>query len=125
MRSTGTTQTVKIATARLEFSSRRRLTQALHVVAVAALVCLVVMVGRHLYRDAALTQALVDDLTRQNETLRTELARTRTELELERSTRAALARQVAEMNAETSELQSRLAFFSSQSGQARGGRGAR
>jgi septal ring factor EnvC (AmiA/AmiB activator) len=122
MRSTGSTQTIRIATARLEFSSRRRLTQALQVIAVAALVCLVVMVGRHLYRDSGHVQARLDELTQQNATLRAELAHARTELELERSTRASLARQVAEMDAETSELQRRLAFFSSQSGQLRAAR---
>lgn len=117
MRSTSSTQTMRIATARLEFSSRRRLAQALHVVAVTALVGLVVMVGRHLLADEVATKAAMHELERQNSTLRADLARTRTELELERSTRAALTREVAEMNAETSELQSRLAFFSAQTGQ--------
>jgi septal ring factor EnvC (AmiA/AmiB activator) len=117
MRSTSSTQTLRIATARLEFSSRRRLAQALHVVAVTALVGLVVMVGRHLLADEVATKAAMHELERQNSTLRADLARTRTELELERSTRAALTREVAEMNAETSELQSRLAFFSAQTGQ--------
>ena len=119
MRSAATTQTIRLATARLEFSSRRRLTQALHVAAVAALVCLVVLVGRHLLADDPGAGAALEDLTRQNATLRSELDRARTELELERSTREALARQVADLNAETSELQSRLAFFSSQTGPSR------
>ena len=119
MRSASSTQTLRIATARLEFSSRRRLAQALHVITVTALVCLVVVIARHLLADAAATQATIDDLTRQNSTLRVELARARTELELERSTRAALTRQVADMSAETDELQSRLAFFSSQTGRSR------
>ena len=119
MRSTSATQTLKIATARLEFSSHRRFTQALHFVAVAALVCLVVVIGRHLLADGVAMKAALEDATRQNATLQADLARTRTELELERSTREALARQVAEMNAETNELESRLAFFSSQSGRTR------
>ena len=117
MRSTSSTQTMRIATARLEFSSRRRLARALHVVAVAALVGLVVIVGRHLLADEVAAKAAMRELERPNSTLRADLARTRTELELERSTRAALTREVAEMNAETSELQSRLAFFSAQTGQ--------
>jgi septal ring factor EnvC (AmiA/AmiB activator) len=119
MRSASSTQTLRIATARLEFSSRRRLSQALHAVAVAALLGLVIVIGRYLLADSAATQAALDDLTRQNATLRADLARARTELELERSTREALTRQVAEMNAETHELQSRLAFFNSQTGQSR------
>ena len=119
MRSPSTTQTLKIATARLEFSSRRRLTQVLHATTVAALVCLVVVIGRHLLEDSVAAQAALDELTRQNATLRADLTRTRTELELERSTREALARQVAAMDAETNELQSRLAFFSSQNDRSR------
>jgi chromosome segregation ATPase len=122
MRSGSSTQTLRIATARLEFSSRRRLAQALHAVAVAALLGLVIVIGRYLLADSAATQAALDDLTRQNATLRADLARARTELELERSTREALTRQVAEMNAETNELQSRLAFFNSQTGQSRASR---
>jgi low affinity Fe/Cu permease len=119
MRSASSTQTLRIATARLEFSSRRRLAQALHAVAVVALLGLVIVIGRYLLADSAAMQAALDDLARQNTTLRADLARARTELELERSTREALTRQVADMNAETNELQSRLAFFNSQTGQSR------
>ena len=90
-----------------------------HAVAVVALLGLVIVIGRYLLADSAAMQAALDDLTRQNTTLRADLARARTELELERSTREALTRQVAEMNAETNELQSRLAFFNSQTGQSR------
>ena len=122
MRPALSTQTLRIATARLEFSSRRRLAQALHAVAVAALLGLVIVIARHLLADSAAMQAALDDLTRQNATLQADLASTRTELELERSTREALTRQVAEMNAETNELQSRLAFFNSQTGQSRAAR---
>jgi septal ring factor EnvC (AmiA/AmiB activator) len=56
------------------------------------------------------------DMTRQNAALRADLERTRTELELERSTREALARQVAVLNEEANALESRLAFFNAQSG---------
>ena len=116
MRSTGTTQTVRIATARLEFSSDRRIARALHVIAVAALVVLIGMVGRQLYAESRATEQALGDLERQNSTLRTELARARMELELERSTRAALERQVAELNEETRGLESRLDFFNAQTG---------
>jgi hypothetical protein len=122
MRPAASTQTLRIATARLEFSSRRRLAQALHAVTVAALLGLVIVIARHLLADSLATQAALEDLTRQNATLQADLARARTELELERSTREALTRQVAEMNAETNELQSRLAFFNSQTGQSRASR---
>ena len=122
MRPAASTQTLRIATARLEFSSRRRLAQALHAVTVAALLGLVIVIARHLLADSLATQAALEDLTRQNATLQADLARARTELELERSTREALTRQVTEMNAETNELQSRLAFFNSQTGQSRASR---
>jgi septal ring factor EnvC (AmiA/AmiB activator) len=115
-RSRAGTPTLKLATARLEFSGDRRITQALHVIAVAALVFLVVAIGRQLHADSEASGAAMQALEQQNAALRTDLARTRTELDLERSTRAALARQVAQLNDETSELQSRLAFFSAQSG---------
>lgn len=116
MSSTVTTPTLKIATARLEFSRDRRFTQALHAVAVVALVTLVALVGRQLHADAQASSDVVERAQQQNATLRADLSRARTELELERSTRAALERQVAELNEETSALKSRLEFFNAQSG---------
>ncbi|HET7201944.1 MAG TPA: hypothetical protein VFI92_01120 [Steroidobacteraceae bacterium] len=116
MSSTITTPTLKIATARLEFSRDRRLAQTLHAVAVAALVALVALVGRQLHADAQASSAVVEGVQRQNAELRADLSRARIELELERSTRAALERQVAELNEETSALKSRLEFFNAQSG---------
>ena len=113
--STVTTPTLRIATARLEFSRDRRLTQVLHVVAVVALVTLVVMVGRQLHADAQASSAVVERTQGENAALRADLSRARTELELERSTRAALERQVAELDEETRTLKSRLEFFNAQS----------
>ena len=51
MRATAITPTLKLATARLEFSSHRRFTQVLQFVAVAALVFLAVAIGRELMAD--------------------------------------------------------------------------
>lgn len=116
MRSTTRTPTLKLATARLEFSSARRFAEALHVTAVAALLFLVIMIGRQLYVDTQATGAVLAGLKQQNAALRADLSRALIELELERSTRAALTRQVAELNTETSELKSRLEFFNAQSG---------
>jgi hypothetical protein len=116
MRSTVRTPTLKLATARLEFSSDRRVMVALNVVAVTALVCLVIMIGSRLYADSEAPAVALARLQRQNAALRADLSRARIELELERSTRAALARQVTELNEETSELKSRLDFFNAQSG---------
>jgi septal ring factor EnvC (AmiA/AmiB activator) len=116
MRAKTAKSTLKLATARLEFSSNRRFAQVLHVIAVAALVFLVSAIGRQLLADSEASGAELEAVKQQNAALRADLARTRTELELERSTRAALARQVAELNDETNELQSRLAFFNAQTG---------
>jgi hypothetical protein len=122
MRSTISAPTLKVTTARLEFSSDRRLAKALHVAAVAALVFLVVAISRQLQADSQAPGAVLAALKQQNATLQTDLARARIELALERSTRAALARQVAELNEEASELKSRLEFFSAQGGHTRGAR---
>lgn len=116
MRSTTRTPTLKLATARLEFSSARRFAEALHLAAVAALLFLVIMIGRQLHVDTQATGAVLAGLKQQNAALRADLARALIELELERSTHAALARQVAELNTEASELKSRLEFFNAQSG---------
>jgi septal ring factor EnvC (AmiA/AmiB activator) len=116
MRSSSSTQTLRIATARLEFHSDRRLARALHVAVVAALLLLVFMIGRSLHANS---QASVDaraTLERQNATLRADISRARMELELERSTRVALEREVAQLNDEARQLQSRLEFFNAQSG---------
>ena len=110
-----TSDTMRIATARLEFSRDRRFDRALQVTAVTALVVLVVLIGRHLHAETRAADASVSELRRENETLRSDLARARTELELERATRAALTRQVAALNEETTELERRLGFFNAQS----------
>jgi septal ring factor EnvC (AmiA/AmiB activator) len=116
MRSATSTQTLKLATARLEFRSDRRFRQVLHLIAVAAFVFLAVTIGRRLHHDTQASGAELADIKRQNATLRADLERARTELDLERSTRAALARQVAELNEDATELKSRLDFFNDQTG---------
>lgn len=116
MSSIRNTPTLKLASARLEFSNDRRFARILHALAVAALVILVVLLGRRFHADGQVSGAELADLRQQNSALRADLARARVELEMEGATRAALARQVAELNKETSELNSRLDFFNAQSG---------
>jgi hypothetical protein len=116
MRSTVTSPTLKLATARLEFRSDRRLKEAMHLTAVAALIFLFIMIGRRLYVDSQASGAELTVLRQRNAALLVDLARARIELELERSTRAALARQVADLNEKTSALTSRLGFFDAQIG---------
>jgi hypothetical protein len=116
MRSNQGTPTLKLASARLEFRSDRRLAEALHLAAVAALIFLFLMIGRWLYVASQASGAELTELRQQNAALLAERSRALIELELERSTRAALARQVAELNEETRELEGRLEFFNAQSG---------
>jgi len=110
------TPTLKLAAARLEFSRDRRFTNALHLAAVAALVFLLIMIGWRLHADSRASATVLAGLRQQNTALRADLSRALVELELERSTRAALAHQVAELNEESRELKSRLDFFNAQSG---------
>ena len=110
------TPTLKLAGARLEFSRDRRFKNALHLAAVAALVFLFVTAGWRLLATSRSSATVLAELRQQNAALRADLSRAVVELELERSTRAALARQVAELNEESRELKSRLDFFNAQSG---------
>jgi hypothetical protein len=110
--------TLKLAAARLEFSRDRRIKNALHLAAVTALVFLLTMIGWRLHAESRSSATELAGLKQQNATLRADLARALVELELERSTRAALARQVAELNEESRELKNRLDFFNAQSGRA-------
>jgi hypothetical protein len=109
------TPTRKLATARLEFSGDRRIVTLLHVTAATALIILVIAIGRQHYVEMRAPDSLAG-LRQQNTALRADLARVKTELELERSTRAALTEQVGQLNVEASELRSRLDFFNAQSG---------
>jgi hypothetical protein len=116
MRPGNVAPTLKLATARLEFHSDRRLAQALHLVAVAALIFLCATTGWRTYVQGQASAAVLTELRRQNAALRVDRSRALVELELERSTRAALARQVAELNEKAYELEGRLDFFNAQSG---------
>ena len=86
--------------------------------AVAALVFLFLTIGWRLYADSRSSATALAGLRQQNAALRADLSRALVELQLERSTRAALARQVAQLNDESRELKSRLDFFNTQSGRA-------
>ncbi|HWJ05218.1 MAG TPA: hypothetical protein VNS57_05445 [Steroidobacteraceae bacterium] len=104
----------RLATARLEFSNDRRFTRTLLLVAVAAVVLAAGAIARQSYLEVQASGTTARALAQQNAELRDDVARTRTELELERSTRAALARQVAQLNEEKRDLERRLAFFNAQ-----------
>ena len=121
MRFVSRTPTRKLATARLEFSGDRRIVTMLHLAAATALIILVIAIGRQLYAETRAPHSLAG-LQKQNAALRADLARVKTELELERSTRAALTDQVAQLNLEAGELKSRLDFFNAQTGRSGGSR---
>ena len=115
-RSSVSSRTTRLATARLEFRDDRRLTKGLLLVIVTALAILAILIGKQLYVDGRESGGQQAGLQRENAGLRADLARARAELGLERSTRAALVRQVAELNEEKSQLEGRLEFFNAQSG---------
>jgi septal ring factor EnvC (AmiA/AmiB activator) len=119
MRSGSSAYTRKLSTARLEFATDRRLRTGLHVVGAAALICLAAAAGLHLYANGDAPAARLFRLQRENESLRTDVARLRTELEMERSTRKALDGQVAQLNERANALQNQVDFFNAQGGRPR------
>lgn len=114
MRASSHMPTRKLASARLEFSSDRRFTHAMLALAVAAVVLAAGTIAWQSYVEGRVSGTVLQTLTIQNTTLRAEVTRARTELALERSTRAELAQQVADLNEEKRELERRLAFFNAQ-----------
>ena len=119
MRSASSAHRRKLSSARLEFATDRRLRTTLHVAAVAALICLAAATGLHLYAtgDAPMTRQY--RLQHENESLRADLARLGTELEMEHSTRKALDGQVAQLNERANALQNQVDFFNAQGGRPR------
>ncbi len=109
-------RTTRLATARLELRNDRRLTRVLQLAAVTGLVVLLLLLGGQRFLDSRRSDGQLAGLKQANATLQADLARARTELKLERSTRAALARQVADLNEEKIQLESRLDFIDAQSG---------
>ncbi|HSQ68837.1 MAG TPA: hypothetical protein VLM41_02035 [Steroidobacteraceae bacterium] len=111
-----TTSTQTLTTAKLALSSDERWRIALLALAIAALLLLAGMAGGRMFADSSAAAAERRELRERNATLRNELARVRTELELEQSTREALDREVLELNDRVGELRSRLDFLNQQSG---------
>jgi septal ring factor EnvC (AmiA/AmiB activator) len=116
MKAHGDADTWHLATAPVEIISDRRARVALRSVLVAVLVCLAVLAGMRLYAGAAGPVARAESLRSQNTALAAEMARLRAELELERATRRALEEQLAALHERSSELESRLNFFTAQTG---------
>jgi len=108
-------RTRRLATAELEFSADRRLRNALHAVTVAGLIVAGLAVATWLYSSGRVPAARLAELERENASLKAELARARTDLEFERSTRTALTAQVAELSQRAGDLKSQVEFFNAQS----------
>lgn len=104
----------KLTTARLEFGSDRRLHDALHALTVIGLIAAGLAAGAWLYTSGRIPAAQLAALKRENTALKADLARTQTELEMERSTRMALTGQVAELSQRAAELKSQVDFFTAQ-----------
>jgi uncharacterized small protein (DUF1192 family) len=109
----------QLASARIELASDLRARTLLRSVLVVVLVALAVTAGLRLLSEGAASSARRADLQQENTTLRAEVARLQAELELEQATRAALGKQVGELNQRVADLDSELGFFHAQSGRPR------
>jgi septal ring factor EnvC (AmiA/AmiB activator) len=110
-----------LATSRLEIISDRKARIAMRTVLVSVLLALGVLAGLRLYNEAAGPLARAASLEARNASLEAELARLRAALEFERATRAALERQVVELNEQSSQLASQLNFLNAQNGRSSAG----
>jgi hypothetical protein len=106
----------KLTSARLEFRADRRLRDALHAITVFALIAAGLAVGAWLYSSGHIPAAQLAGLTRENAALKADLARMRTELDMERATRTSLTGQVAELSQRAADLKNQVDFFTAQGG---------
>ena len=115
MRTATSAYTRKLSSARLEFATDRRLRTGLLVVATTTLICLAAVTGLRMYANGDAPATRLYRLQHDNESLRSDVARLKTELEMERSTRKALGNQVAELNTHSNALQGQVDFYNAQS----------
>jgi septal ring factor EnvC (AmiA/AmiB activator) len=113
-------RTRKLTTARLEFSSDRRWRGSLQAAALGGLLVAGLAAGAWYYASGSVPARRFAQLERENAQLQAALARARTELDFERSTRTALTAQVAELSQRTGELKNQVDFFNAQN--TRGGK---
>jgi uncharacterized small protein (DUF1192 family) len=116
MRAASSAYTRKLSSARLEFATDRRLRTALLVAFAAALLSLAAVTGLRMYANGDAPMTRQYQLQQENEALRGDVARLKTELQMERSTHKALDGQVAELNERATALQSEVSFFNAQGG---------
>jgi cell division protein FtsB len=113
-----TARTQRLASAQLELVSDAQARARLRAILVSVLLGLSTFVAVRLLTgdEVALSR---DRLQQENVELSSSVARLTAELELERATRAALDRQVAELNQRSTELERQLAFVQAQKGATR------
>jgi hypothetical protein len=114
--STATTQ--RLASAQLELVSDARARARLRATLVIVLLGLSALVAARLIGGDEIASSR-NRLQQENVALRASVARLTAELDLERATRAALDRQVAELNQRSTELEHQLAFVQAQKGATR------
>jgi septal ring factor EnvC (AmiA/AmiB activator) len=115
----GRTTACDLTTARIRLASDLKAQTALRWVLAVALVLLAAGAALRLFADGAGTTTRRAALEEQNSALRAEAERLKAELELERATRAALDRQVVELNEQITEAERQLGFLKAQGGGAR------
>jgi septal ring factor EnvC (AmiA/AmiB activator) len=106
-------RTQRLTSAPLEVVSDARARARLRVTLVTVLLALSAFVTARWYTGDEIASSR-DRLERENAELRTTVARLTAELELEQATRAALDRQVTELNQRSTELERQLAFLQNQ-----------
>lgn len=105
-----------LTTARIELASDLKAQSALRWVLAAALLLLAAGVAARLLADGGAAATRRAALEEQNTALRAETEKLSAELELERATRAALDRQVVQLNEHIAELDRQLGFLKAQGG---------
>lgn len=111
--------TRRLTSAPLELVADGRARTRLRLALVAVLAALTAAASLHLHADGPASSASRERLQLANSALREEAARLGAELEFERATRAALDKQVAEMNQRVADLERQLAFVQAQNGRPR------
>ena len=119
MRPVAGSATWHLTTARLELASPRRLRTGLHVSVVVGLVALSTFLALRNYTDSSSPPSHMREIEARNAALEAQLAQVRTELALERATRASLALEVAALNERSAELRSQIDFLNAQRGRPR------
>ena len=111
--------THRLSTVRLRLADARRPGNGTRVAVLAVSIAVATAFGLYFQAFGGTPTSQLESLDARNAALQTELARVRTELAIERATRASLDRQVAELNERMTDLRRQVDFFDAQSGRPR------